>query len=437
MSPTVAVESHGCKLNQAEAEALTRRFQQAGYAIVNPDAGADIYILNTCTVTHIADRKARSALRRARRANPSGLVVATGCYAQRSPDDLQRMPGVSLVVDNAGKMRLPELLGLADDDPAQRPVRPPGRTRSMVKIQEGCHQVCAYCIVPRTRGRERSMPLDALVRQVRERVREGYREVILTGTQLGSYGFEFGPPPAGMTWYEALVRRILDETGIERLRFSSLQPQEITPGMVQLYAEGRLCPHVHMPLQSGSDNVLRRMRRRYNTALYAQTVDRLRDAVPDIGITTDIIVGFPGETDAEFEEGCQFVERIGFSAMHVFPYSRRPGTSAAHFPAQVDPQIKRKREARMLALSRRMTEAYHRSLLGRTAKVLWENEKALQGRQVWSGLTERYVRGYSNSAHDLHNRITPARLTAPFADGLWCELLDTPGEIYRAGEAEA
>ena len=332
MPPTVAVASLGCKLNQAEAEGLTRRFVEAGYTVVDPKAGPDVYVLNTCTVTHVADRKSRQALRRARRANPQGAIVATGCYAQRAPADLDAMREVDFVVDNTDKMRLLQVLGIAGGDDGTEPIRTAGRTRSMVKIQEGCNQVCAYCIVPKTRGRERSVPIDDLVAQVRGLVSAGYREVVLTGTQLGSYGYEFeGSPPRG-SWYEVLVRRILGETEIERLRMSSLQPQEITDGMIELYAEGRLCPHVHMPLQSGSDQVLERMRRRYDTATYAGAVARLRAAVPDIGMTTDIIVGFPGETGEQFESGFRFAESVGFSAMHVFPYSRRPGTTASFLP---------------------------------------------------------------------------------------------------------
>jgi threonylcarbamoyladenosine tRNA methylthiotransferase MtaB len=415
----------GCKLNQAEAEGLTRRFVRAGYTVVDPDAGPDVYVLNTCTVTHIADRKSRQALRRDRRANPEGAIVATGCYAQRAADDLKAMPEVDFVVDNTDKARLLQVLGLAGGDDGDEPFRAPGRTRSMVKIQEGCNQVCAYCIVPKTRGRERSVPIDDLVAQVRGLVSAGYREVVLTGTQLGSYGYEFeSPSPGGSplsngSWYETLVRRILGETEIERLRMSSLQPQEITDGMIELYDKGRLCLHVHMPLQSGSDDVLQRMRRRYDTA-----VGRLRAVVPDIGITTDIIIGFPGETSEEFEASFRFAQSIGFSAIHVFPYSRRPGTTASFLPDHIDAPTKRDREQRFLALARQAEHAYNKRFTGRTALVLWENRKESSDKTAWTGLTESYVRAFTRSPRDLANQILDSRLTGEAPGGLWAELAD-------------
>ena len=431
--PTVAVASLGCKLNQAEAESLARQFAQAGYVVVAPAHGADIFVLNTCTVTHVADRKSRQALRQARRANPDGLVVATGCYAQRSPEALKRMPEVSLVVDNSDKMRLLSILGIGRGTAIDDSIRPPGRTRSMVKIQEGCNQVCAYCIVPKTRGLERSIPIDDLVGEVKDRVAAGYREVVLTGTQLGSYGYEFVPNPSGASWHEEMLRRILDETGIQRLRISSLQPQEITPALVELYAEGRLCPHVHMPLQSGSDAVLKRMRRRYTTALYLEVAERLRQAVPSISITADIIVGFPGESDDEFEDGYRFVEGLALAAAHVFPFSQRPGTTAAYLPGQVDPATRRARERRMLDLAREMSARHRRQFLGKSAVVLWEELKnGTDGQPLWMGLTENYIRAYTRSHRHLVNQLLPVELTAEAGDGLWATLPDAEPQALIA-----
>ena len=414
---TVAITALGCKLNQAEAEALARRFGDAGYRLVDVEDGADIALLNTCTVTHMADRKSRQALRRARRANPGATVVATGCYAQRAPAEIEAMPEVDLVVDNVSKMRIPELLGIEAEGSVEAGVRT-GRTRSMVKIQEGCNQVCAYCIVPKTRGRERSMPLDDLVGQVSARVGDGYREVVLTGTQLGSYGHELGDNPDGVPWYETLVRRILAETGVERLRFSSLQPQEITPGMMELYASGRLCPHVHMPLQSGSDAVLKRMRRRYDTACYGETAARLREAAPGIAITTDMIVGFPGETEEDFEAGLRFAKGMAFTAIHVFPYSHRPGTSAAYFRDHVGSEAKRARERRLLRLAEASGQAYRSSFVGRRARVLWEERKERDGEAVWTGLTEHYVRAYTRSHLSLTNEIAAVEVIGAGDGGL-------------------
>ncbi|MCL0101978.1 tRNA (N(6)-L-threonylcarbamoyladenosine(37)-C(2))-methylthiotransferase MtaB, partial [Dehalococcoidia bacterium] len=407
-----------CKLNQAEVEVLARRFAQAGYVAIDPKDGPDIYILNTCTVTHVADRKSRQLLRQARRANPHGLIVATGCYAQRARQDLEDMPEVSLVVDNTAKMQLPEILNIDVIAPMDEAAIPTTRTRSMVKIQEGCNQVCSYCIVPKTRGRERSVPINELITVVKNRVASGYREVVLTGTQLGSYGFEFGPEPSGLSWHEALVRRIINETGVDRLRMSSLQPQEITPGFIDLYAKGLLCPHLHMPLQSGSDNVLKRMRRRYTTAMYKAVTEELVGIVPDISITTDVIVGFPGETDSEFEGSLEFIEELPISAAHVFPYSKRPGTSAAFLSEHVEPGEKRAREGRMLELVQRKNKAYLRRFVGRTAMVLWEGQRNVEGRGYWTGLTENYMRAYRLSGEALNNQITMVGLEGELGDGL-------------------
>ncbi len=334
------------------------------------------------------------------------------------------MPEVSLVVDNRDKMRLLSILGIDQGAVIDDAIPVPGRTRSMVKIQEGCNQVCAYCIVPKTRGRERSVPMETLLQEVKDRVAGGYREVVLTGTQLGSYGYEFGANPEGVPWHEHLIRRILDEPGIDRLRMSSLQPQEITPGLIGLYAEGRLCPHVHMPLQSGSDAVLKRMRRRYTTARYAEVAARLREAVPDISITADIVVGFSGESDEEFEEGFRFVEALAPAAAHVFPFSRRPGTTAAYMPDHVKPETRRVREERMLAMARDAAAMHRNRFLGKQAVVLWEARKTVGGRSLWTGLTENYIRVYAESDGELTNRVLPARLVGEVADGLRAELVE-------------
>ena len=416
--PTAAVTHLGCKLNQSEAEALSLAFARAGYDIVAPADGPDVFVLNSCTVTHVADRKSRQMLRRAKRRNPGSQIIATGCYAHRAPQDLEAMAEVDLVVDNRGKMRLLDILGVQEADASAAPGG--RRARSMVKIQEGCNQVCAYCIVPKTRGRERSLPIDEILDTMRARTDAGYREIVLTGTQLGSYGYEFGPPPTGRTWYEEFVRRALDKTGVTRLRFSSLQPQEITDGMIDLYRAGRLCPHVHVPLQSGSDAVLHRMRRRYDAGDFRRCVEGLRAAVPDIAITTDIIVGFPGETAADFDATAALAEEVSFAQIHVFPYSHRPGTSAAHFVDHLDPKTKAAREARLLGLADRSARAYRRRFEGREAVVLWEEEKG--GR--WSGLTEHYVRAFTASHRDLRNEFTRVRVAGAAEDGLQVDLLD-------------
>ncbi len=304
-SPRVVIETHGCKLNQADTSVLASDFLRAGFTLASNDDEVDVYVVNTCTVTHVADRKARQALRTARRRHPRATIVATGCYAQRDPEGLNGLEEIDLVLGNTAKAELVRrVLDLRGDsltpcaegeEPAAHRVRT-GRTRAMVKIQEGCNQVCAYCIVPRVRGRERSVPPEQLIGLVNRRIAEGYLEIVLTGTQLGTYGYDL--PGTGLV---DLVRRVLEETDVTRLRVSSLQPQEIGADLLALWSDRRLCPHFHIPLQSGSAAILHRMRRRYSPEEYRNAVDRVRRFVPDVSITADVIVGFPGETEADFE----------------------------------------------------------------------------------------------------------------------------------------
>ena len=425
---TVSLQTHGCKLNQADSEALARRFAQAGYRVVGPSEMADIYIVNTCTVTHVADAKGRQALRSAHRRNPSSLVIATGCYAQRAPEELAEVNGVGLVVGNSDKYRLVEkVLAVREDQPVpctvgEEPTPLPvarglGRTRAMVKIQEGCNQVCAYCIVPRVRGRERSIPPEVLLRQVGQRVEEGYKEVVLTGTQLGSYGFDL--PGINL---KGLVELLLRDTKVDRLRVSSLQPQEITQDMLELWEQPRLCPHFHMPLQSGSDYVLKKMRRRYTSAQYAEAVERVRAMVPGVAVTADVIVGFPGEEEQHFQESLHFARRMRFASMHVFPYSVRPGTSAGYMSPRVDERTKRERMEEMLALALEQAAAFRRNSKGTTRQVLWERAEVRGGRPGSLGLTDNYLKVYTEGDRPLINQITPARLVAEAGDLLLAEI---------------
>ena len=419
--PRVAIATHGCKLNQADSSVLARQFQDAGCQIVATAAAADIYILNTCTVTATADAKARQALRAARRANPQALIVAAGCYPQRAAAELSQLPAVSMVIPNTEKSQLVALTLAALDQtaptaakaappvPLPFPGAVPGRSRAMVKIQEGCDQICAYCIVPKVRGRERSIPPAELAQQIRERVQAGSREVTLTGTQLGTYGFDL--PNINLA---GLLRRILNETDLERLRVSSLQPQEISPELLDLWTtDPRLCPHFHLPLQSGSDPILKAMRRRYTTDQFAATVELIRQAIPDAGITADLIVGFPGETDAHFQETLAFVRAMQFSDLHIFPYSIRPGTTAAHLDGQVPPPVKKARAAQALAVAQQSFDHFRRQQIGQTRPVLWESCQQDQGMTQLRGLTDNYIRVHTAEpagGPDRRNAITPARL---------------------------
>lgn len=395
----VAIETLGCKLNQAESEAMALSLSQKGYSLVPPSDRFDIYILNTCTVTHVADRKSRHLLRLARRRNPQALTVAVGCYADRSPEDLEQMCEVDLTLRNRDKGRLPEMIeaklppiaSKMDDGEALR-------TRSMVKIQEGCDHFCAYCIVPYVRGRERSLAAEEVISDIQARVDAGYREAVLTGTRLGAY-------TPGLS---RLIHRILSGTGIERLRLSSLQPCDIENDLLALWSDDRLCRHIHLPLQSGSDAVLRRMDRPYSIAEYRRALERIREAIPGVSVTTDIIVGFPGESDGEFAESYDLCRRLGFSGIHVFSYSKRPGTKAESMPNHIDERVKKERSERMLRLAAESARSFTLDFQGKTMAVLWEEN--IGGGQ-WDGLTDNYIRVTAFSRDRLKNRVINAKLS--------------------------
>ena len=409
----VALESLGCKLNQAEIEHLSRELAAAGYSVVSPLDRPDVYILNTCTVTHIADRKARHLLRMARRHSPGVRLVAVGCYAERMPSDLEPIEGVDLVIGNDRKSGLVRILSDFLGFPPGAVAAPSAlyeksrRTRSFIKVQDGCHNFCAYCIVPLVRSCEYFVPADDVVSQVSDRVAAGFKEVVLTGTEIGTYNYN------GLDLSD-LLERILDETVIVRLRLSSLQPPEITPELVSLWRDPRLCPHFHLSLQSGSDSVLHRMKRRYDTAGYRRVVSMIREAVPGVAVTTDVIVGFPGETDAEFAETLDFCREMRFARIHVFPFSPRPGTAAAEMKEVVSAQVKKQRSNQMLSLAETATLDFRRSFIGRTMDVLWEQKSV----GIWSGYTGNYIRVYAKDRRDLVNTITPVNLVEIYRDGI-------------------
>ena len=426
--PTVAIETHGCKLNQADSDELALSLRKAGFRPVSVDEPADVYVVNSCTVTHVADRKARHALRAARRRNPDATIVATGCYVRRSPELLRRLGEVDIVdgaIGGAALVReIEERTGL--DSGLRETAHIAGtsyvqtsRTRAMVKIQEGCDQVCAYCIVPKVRGRERSVAPKTIVSTIERHVAGGCKEVVLTGTQLGSYGFDLPSMTLGR-----LLEYVLGETDVVRLRVSSLQPQEITPELLGLWTDRRLCPHFHVPMQSGSDGVLKRMRRRYTARLYASAVATIRETVPDVSVTTDLIVGFPGETDEEFEETCELFQRMKFASAHVFPYSVRPGTGAAHHAGRVSPEVATRRKQTLLQVGRKQAAEFRRRSLGQVRPVLWETATNVDGLDCWSGLTDNYIRVVAGSSRHLANQVTMARLCAQEEDLVRAQVLE-------------
>ena len=412
----IALDTLGCKLNQAETELLSRRLREEGHTVVSSRDNPDIYILNTCTVTHTADAKSRQLLRKIHRQNPNAILIATGCYVQRSPETFDNIDGVKLIVGNADKLNLPALLKKNDSlqhsetKTQQQSFKdmPESRTRSFIRIQDGCSNFCSYCIVPFVRGREKSIPADDVLKQIKDRVSEGIKEIVLTGTEIGSY-------KSDGTGLQELLIRILDESNVQRLRLSSLQPDEITPGLLDLWDDRRLCPHFHISLQSGSNAVLKNMNRRYDTAIFSRAVALIRSRLPDVAITTDIITGFPGETVEEYQESLGMCREMGFARIHVFPYSRRPGTAASMMPVQVPDSVKTQRNRNLGLLARQCAESYRSGFTGRNMDVLWETQSG----GIWSGYTGNYIRMYTRSKSNLASKINQVRLENLYRDGMW------------------
>lgn len=417
---TVAFYTLGCKVNQYETAALASLFARRGYKVSEDFEGpADVYVINTCTVTRTADQKSRQAIRRAIRRNPDAVVVVTGCYAQVNPEAVAAIPGVDVVVGTFGRERLVDLVeeamatgqqvvAVADFPQECRfeelPAFFTSRTRAYLKIQEGCRDFCTYCLVPYARGPVRSREPVAVLREARRLLTTGFRELVLTGTHIGLYGSDLEPPVN----LAELIARILELPGLTRLRLSSIEPKEVTPALVDLMAQDRrFCPHLHIPLQSGADEILCRMGRRYTTAEYEALVTFLRERIPDVAITTDVMVGFPGETDEAFESTVTFVRRVGFAGLHVFKFSPRPGTPAATFTPQVPEVVKERRKSVLLRLSEELAHAFASRFLGRVVSVLVEGKNE---RGFWEGLTEHYVPVFFRAAGDLRGLVIAVRV---------------------------
>jgi threonylcarbamoyladenosine tRNA methylthiotransferase MtaB len=402
---TVAIATLGCKLNQYDTTELQALLEAAGFHVVPFDTPAQVYVVNTCTVTARADHSGRQAVRRAISRNPDAVVVVTGCYAQTNPDALAAIRGVDLILGTQDKYALPGLLAEARKrarplvrvgdvfGAAPAPVVPlrrfaPGYTRAFVKVQDGCQHRCSFCIVPFARGGSRSRAVEAVVEQVEALVAAGYREVVLTGVDLGHYGWDLAPRIS----LAALGRRVLEVPGLRRLRLSSVLPAYFGEELIELVAgDRRVCRHLHVPLQSGSDRVLRAMRRPYNVRLYRALVERLAGAVPDLGLGTDVITGFPGETDGDFAETEALVAALPFTYLHVFSYSDRRGTEAARLAGpRVRPEVIRRRTSRLRRLGATKQAAFRRAQVGRVVDVLvLEHRDRETGRLL--GLTDNYL----------------------------------------------
>ena len=419
---TVGFATLGCRLNQVESQEMRALVEQAGFRAVEEGEAAHVYVVNTCTITSRADFSDRQAIRRITRANPDALVVVTGCLAQTDPEALARMPGVDLVLGNREKYLLPELLGsiVKRDRPEVRvgliadarevpsaPVgRVGGRSRAFVKIQDGCQHRCAFCIVPAARGRSRSQEPKVLVEQVEALVDAGYGEITLTGVDIGHYGWDLLP----RTSLASLVTQLAQVRGLRWLRLSSVLPAYFTPELIQAVTTlPVVVPHLHLPLQSGSDQVLRRMRRPYNTAMYRTLAERLAAAIPDLGLGADVIVGHPGEEEADFEATMALVGELPFSYLHVFAYSDRKGTEAAKMGDRVAASAIRERSSRLRALGVEKNVAFRRRLLGRAVEVLVLEERRADG--GLTGLTSNYVEVSFAGPEGLGRRFATVRLT--------------------------
>ncbi len=389
----------GCKVNQYETAALASLFSRRGYRAVDFSNVADVYVVNTCTVTETADRKSRQMIRRATRRNPDAVIVVTGCYAQLHPSVVADIPGVDVIVGTTGREGL---VGLAEEaratgrqvvrvssfaaqcDFEEMPALFYTRARAFLKIQEGCRAFCTYCLVPYARGPVRSRRPGAVLEEARRLLASGFKEIVLTGINIGCYGVDLSPPVR----LEQVILQILELPGLLRLRLSSVEPEHITADIIRLLAtESRFCRHLHIPLQSGDDEILQLMGRSYSAAEYRALVGRLREAVPEVAISSDVMVGFPGESEAAFEATSRFVREIGFSGLHLFKYSPRPGTRAACFKGQVPDGEKERRLKLLLAVGRELRNAFANRYLGRMVKVLVE---AKNPDGACEGLSEHY-----------------------------------------------
>lgn len=418
-SKRVAFFTLGCKLNQFETYDLERQFTDRGYSIRPFSAEADIYVVNTCTVTGKTDYRCRQALRKARRRNPAARVIAVGCYTQTRPGEVAGMPEVDLVLGNSEKGDIFSHLdgegeikvgSVSARQPAAFPeiTRFGNHTRAFVKVQDGCDSRCSYCIVPLARGPNRSHPADQVINQVSRLAREGYREVVLTGVHLGTWGRDLSSKET----LSSLLSRLTDLPGLDRLRLSSIEPTEFTDDLLDtLVSQPKICRHLHIPLQSGSARILKAMRRPYTPERYLDLARRLASLLPDLGLGADVIAGFPGEDEAGFEETVRLLEELPLSYLHVFPYSRRPGTSAADFPDQVHGEEKDRRSRQLRNLGREKADAFRRERLGDLYTVLVEGQSG-NGNGERLGLTGNYLKVHSDFTPDSVNTFRTVKLTS-------------------------
>lgn len=425
--PTVAFHTLGCKVNHYETEALWQLFKQAGYEKIDFEQSADVYVINTCTVTNTGDKKSRQVIRRAIRRNPEAVVAVTGCYAQTTPHEIMAIPGVDIVVGTSGRDNLIDYVNryLREREPINavsnimkareyEELDVPeftDRTRASLKIQEGCNNFCTFCIIPWARGLMRSRKPESVIEQANKLVAAGYKEIVLTGIHTGGYGEDLED------YNLARLLRELDTKvpGLKRIRISSIEASQITDEVIEvLNSSDKMCRHLHVPLQAGDDNVLKRMRRKYTTDEFRCKIEQLHQALPDVAITTDIIVGFPGETEEMYENGYRFIEEMKFAELHVFPYSKRSGTPAARMEDQVDEEVKNRRVHELIALSDKLALEYSGKFVGDVLEVIPEEPyKEAPDSGLYVGHSDNYLKLVFEANESLVGKICKVRLDEP------------------------
>lgn len=432
----IAFYTLGCKVNQADTASMENLFLRSGHQLVSFDGEADVYIINTCVVTNTGQRKSRQTIHRAIRKNPNALIVVTGCYPQTAAEEVKAIAGVDMIIGNQDRAQIVQLVeerlahrqtdtldavhkltaSTAFEEMAAGDIT--DKTRAFLKIQEGCNQFCTYCIIPYARGPLRSRSLESIRTETQRLISAGFKEIVLIGIHLGCYGKE---NPDGPTLYDA-VKTVLDVPGVQRLRLGSLESVEVEPRLLTLMQEdARFCRHLHLPLQSGCDKTLQAMHRPYTTAKFKTLLADIKTRVPDIAITTDVIAGFPGETEADFETTCKFAESCGFSKMHIFPFSARKGTPAEKFAGAVTEAVKKERADILGRVDETMHKAFLQAMVGQTAKVLFEQPA---GEDYFEGLTGNYQRVFVKSGgRNLSGEILPVKITAFDGEKLLGEII--------------
>ncbi len=432
----IAFYTLGCKVNQADTASMENLFLRSGHQLVSFDGEADVYIINTCVVTNTGQRKSRQTIHRAIRKNPNALIVVTGCYPQTAAEEVKAIAGVDMIIGNQDRAQIVQLVeerlahrqtdtldavhkltaSTAFEEMAAGDIT--DKTRAFLKIQEGCNQFCTYCIIPYARGPLRSRSLESICTETQRLISAGFKEIVLIGIHLGCYGKE---NPDGPTLYDA-VKTVLDVPGVQRLRLGSLESVEVEPRLLTLMQEdARFCRHLHLPLQSGCDKILQAMHRPYTTSKFKTLLADIKTKVPDIAITTDVIVGFPGETEADFETTCKFAESCGFSKMHIFPFSARKGTPAEKFAGAVTEAVKKERADILGRIDETMHKAFLQAMVGQNAEVLFEQPA---GEDYFEGLTGNYQRVFVKcGGRNLSGEILPVKITAFDGEKLLGEII--------------